>query len=322
MRIICPNCSVHYEIADDLIPSDGREVQCSNCGRAWYVNGVPISPAVAAGGGDPASAGDGDDDPDPEETDVEPDPDDDLEDDATALPEDDADYEDEDEEADRGGMPSAIPRASANEAILRVLREERDHEAQRRRVGTAPMRPEPTPAVPPPDAARQRAAAERRRMAAAAEHARTREATGNRTERAAKARPDPAASDTGERKKVDPGIGPRPDAEPPRKMRRELLPDIEEINSSLRPDESGTTPEGEDREDVAAGGSTGFWGGFLAACAFVGLFVLIYALADEIAAALPTTADPLADYVDWIDVQRTALAHWVEALTARMLSET
>lgn len=36
MRITCPNCGAQYEIADDLIPEEGRELQCSNCGHIWF----------------------------------------------------------------------------------------------------------------------------------------------------------------------------------------------------------------------------------------------------------------------------------------------
>ncbi len=36
MRLICPNCEAQYEVADNAIPSGGRDVQCSNCGNTWY----------------------------------------------------------------------------------------------------------------------------------------------------------------------------------------------------------------------------------------------------------------------------------------------
>lgn len=36
MRLVCPNCDAEYEIDDAAIPSDGRDVQCSNCGHAWF----------------------------------------------------------------------------------------------------------------------------------------------------------------------------------------------------------------------------------------------------------------------------------------------
>ncbi|MEN9012433.1 MAG: zinc-ribbon domain-containing protein, partial [Yoonia sp.] len=38
MRLICPNCGAQYEVADDVIPLDGRDVQCSNCGHTWFEN--------------------------------------------------------------------------------------------------------------------------------------------------------------------------------------------------------------------------------------------------------------------------------------------
>ena len=38
MRLICPNCRAQYEVADEVIPSEGRDVQCSNCGHTWFEN--------------------------------------------------------------------------------------------------------------------------------------------------------------------------------------------------------------------------------------------------------------------------------------------
>lgn len=35
MRIVCPNCSANYDVADNAIPTSGREVQCTNCEHAW-----------------------------------------------------------------------------------------------------------------------------------------------------------------------------------------------------------------------------------------------------------------------------------------------
>ena len=36
MRLICPNCSAQYEIDATLVPDEGRDVQCSNCGHTWF----------------------------------------------------------------------------------------------------------------------------------------------------------------------------------------------------------------------------------------------------------------------------------------------
>lgn len=41
MRLICPNCDAEYDVADDIIPPGGREVQCSNCTQTWFQTEKP-----------------------------------------------------------------------------------------------------------------------------------------------------------------------------------------------------------------------------------------------------------------------------------------
>ena len=36
MRLVCPNCGAQYEVDDRVMPEAGRDVQCSNCGHAWF----------------------------------------------------------------------------------------------------------------------------------------------------------------------------------------------------------------------------------------------------------------------------------------------
>lgn len=36
MRLVCPNCEAKYEVPEDAIPETGRDVQCANCGHAWF----------------------------------------------------------------------------------------------------------------------------------------------------------------------------------------------------------------------------------------------------------------------------------------------
>lgn len=36
MQITCPRCSAKYEVPDAVMPSGGRDVQCSDCGHSWY----------------------------------------------------------------------------------------------------------------------------------------------------------------------------------------------------------------------------------------------------------------------------------------------
>ena len=34
--ITCPNCKKTFEVEDNLIPSEGREVKCSACNIIWF----------------------------------------------------------------------------------------------------------------------------------------------------------------------------------------------------------------------------------------------------------------------------------------------
>lgn len=36
MRLICPECNVLYDVADNVIPSAGCDVECSACGQVWF----------------------------------------------------------------------------------------------------------------------------------------------------------------------------------------------------------------------------------------------------------------------------------------------
>ena len=36
MRLNCPNCEAQYEVPDDVIPPEGRDVQCAACGNTWF----------------------------------------------------------------------------------------------------------------------------------------------------------------------------------------------------------------------------------------------------------------------------------------------
>ena len=36
IHITCPNCKKIFEVEDNLIPSEGREVKCSACDTIWF----------------------------------------------------------------------------------------------------------------------------------------------------------------------------------------------------------------------------------------------------------------------------------------------
>jgi predicted Zn finger-like uncharacterized protein len=44
MRLICPNCNAEYDVADDVIPQGGRDVQCSSCTKTWFQTHKAVVP--------------------------------------------------------------------------------------------------------------------------------------------------------------------------------------------------------------------------------------------------------------------------------------
>ena len=40
MLIKCPNCNAQYEVPNDIIPTAGRDVQCSSCSKTWFVTSL------------------------------------------------------------------------------------------------------------------------------------------------------------------------------------------------------------------------------------------------------------------------------------------
>ena len=45
MRLTCPNCDAQYEVPDEVVPVAGRDVQCSNCGQTWFQHHPDHAPA-------------------------------------------------------------------------------------------------------------------------------------------------------------------------------------------------------------------------------------------------------------------------------------
>ncbi|MGC1503443.1 MAG: hypothetical protein WA782_04800 [Sulfitobacter sp.] len=107
--------------------------------------------------------------------------------------------------------------------------------------------------------------------------------------------------------------------------RRELLPDIEEINSTLRQDQTPSGVDPDARQELGAGGShkqsRGFRRGFLSMMALFTLLVLLYVFAPQIVVAAPFLEGVLAHYVAGVDQLRllldgqiTALLSWLDTM--------
>lgn len=325
MRLVCPNCEAKYEVPEDAIPESGRDVQCANCGHAWYqmrprsggaetaaapvVPPVPevmpepepvIEPAVQVVEEVPVAAKE----VVPEavaaveaaETVVEePAPVSEASAEAMAEAEapaavadvaaavEEAPVEVEAETAPEVGTEAllaaaAVPAAYAvDDSVLAILREEAEREAQARRAeGAKPLETQV-------DLGIEAAIPETRKPANI---------------------PAPAAA----------LAAVETDDKP--EDRRTRLPDVEEINSTLRPAEG--SPDGDGMADAVpmpAEARSSFRSGFLLVLTVAILGSAIYGAADSLAEAVPALAGPLKAYVGFVDGLRLHLDGLMQSAT-------
>ncbi|EEW24801.1 zinc-ribbon domain-containing protein [Rhodobacter ferrooxidans] len=298
MRLVCPNCDAQYEVSDDAIPEQGRDVQCSSCGHAWF----QVSPEVEA-----AQA---------------------AEEDLFAAPEVDA-------PAGIETAATAAAEATAAAATATVAAE----------IATSPVAAEPEPpraAAPEPEpepesephfespAPLQRRSIDESLMAVLREEA-EREAAARRTEVVQPletqpdlglqpAEPEVADSPVARRIAQMKGVAAEP-AKPA--MRRELLPDIEEINSTLRAS-SDRRQDGDGGFEPQTGrsiGRSGFRSGFVLMMILAVLATLAYVAAPKISAQIPGSAAALSAYVAAVDKGRLFLDGLMQQATGAITGD-
>ena len=98
----------------------------------------------------------------------------------------------------------------------------------------------------------------------------------------------------------------RAEAQP--SARRDLLPDVEEINSTLRPSEMQADADGApDFLEPPPEAPRGFRSGFLSLMMIAGLAAALYLVAPRLAVMVPAVSGPLATYVSLIDSLRLGL---------------
>ncbi len=313
MRLICPNCGAQYEVGDDVIPSAGRDVQCSNCGHTWFE--IPGGSEAAEAGIDlpePATA----QQPQPAARSVadpviaqpelaafvwqdEDAADDSTESDAETAEDDDADQppehasptdeyeEDGNDNSDIAAAIAAVTVATPQRReiapeVAEILQEEAAREDERRRANIrATLETQPDLGIDAADPDAQRIEESRRRMA------RMRGETA----------PTPGADTTG--------------------SRRDLLPDIEEINSTLR----ATTQRADMADDPPLHGNErrrGFRFGFGTMVLIAVIAAAIYIAEPKIIEAIPATEGVLSAYVNAVDQVRLWLDLKMQQILAQM----
>lgn len=316
MRISCPNCGAQYEVDDALIPETGRDVQCSNCGKGWFQN-KPVNETVE---GAAASASEIEPDHDFGEPEQEPEYEPPVAEDGfdepthseAATEEADAEEEAHGAEAPGDAEPYEEEASSISDDSEDFPLEEETGETHEPEpegleeiepVEVSPEITEPDePSVdehkPAPDRAPRNT--DENVLAVLREEA-EREISARRAEQSTglETQPDLGLEETSERR----GTGPAETAQAAAisaSTRRDLLPDIDEINSSLRSDadreaETEATHEGYVVQERRRGFRLGFGLMVLLAAALIGLYVA----SGWIAGNVPGLEPYIIAYVDW-----------------------
>lgn len=253
MRLICPNCGAQYEVDDAVIPDQGRDVQCSNCGHTWFQRPAHLDAELAEEleqdlPADPPGADVADDAPDPED----------------------------------GSNPPTLERRGLDPDVANVLREEAERDAELRRADSSGLETQPDLGLEDAaEIAASRSAAARARMA------RLRGLEENDAEAAAAGVVAAGGS------------------------RRELLPDVEEINSTLRAsdDRSETGDEhaevGQNLDETEKRGGSRVISRLILFVVILG--IAIYIFAPQIIETIPQSEPYLVQYVEWANGVRSQI---------------
>jgi len=274
MRLTCPNCGAEYEVPDEVIPTDGRDVQCSNCGDTWFQTHADQSqPAEIP---QPAQT------PDPTDSEMraalhgrttsEPEPDDPAEDDQFPQKPD-----------------HPVAQEQLDPSFKEILREEAAHEAELRAAETH-HNIESQPDLGLDDISDEP------------------------TRRAREAR-DQMARIRGNTPKAET----TPEADPVSDLvsRRGLLPDIEEINSTLRAGSNKSVAPTAIAPVLTKNprNKRGFTRGFAVAVLIAAAVTMVYVNAAQISQSFPQLDPVLNAYVIGIDQARI----WLDAQIGNLI---
>lgn len=270
MRLKCPGCGAQYEVPDDVIPEEGRDVQCSNCGNTWFqTQDTSTSPQALEAA---AKA--------PKDEVWHPD----VESDGTDRP------SAKQATAAGGSAPSNLPkRRELDPSVADILRQEAELEARARQAQAGVLEEQPDLGLQEPeDEAAKRARQAQERM---------RKLRGESKEGAAIAAAAPA-------------IAERP------KSRRDMLPDVEEINQTLRASnerrEMRSVQADLEDDDEPTGG---FGRGFIYTILLFAIAAALYVYAPQAGEALPQIKAPLDNYAAMVDQLRA----WLDAQIATLM---
>lgn len=350
MRLTCPNCAAQYEVPEDVIPPEGRDVQCSNCGQTWFqaaagtaeagaedaLENIGIEEAFAraaeaearekaerelAAKAEQEAAAKAKEERERaaqakreagQQPEAAPDPEPEV-----GTPEDTA-QEDSPEPADEAEAAAAAPQEFSDEDADDRSGNHDEDEGEDLHAEEAPQ-PQRGRTLDPEmsDILREEAAREAELRKAEAQSLETQPDLG--LVDAAPAEDDEAAlrsRQARDRMARMRGEDPRQLAAAESGSRKELLPDIEEINSTLRSAGSPAPAPLADPEELPVRRKSGFARGFAVSVIAALILVMVYDKAPLIAEKLPQADPALSSYVDWVDQARLWLDSQVKSVTA------
>lgn len=330
MRLICPNCGAQYAVDDRVIPEAGRDVQCSNCGNTWFQVHPDHEPELAAETGfgrsgsaaasarpvsKPAAEPAADVSPSPEPPPApglaeEPEPDfasgspfgpppglsraktaaeaetapEAAAGESSELPglegepasaSEPSSFPEEPEYEDEDDLRTLPPRRTVHEAAMSVLREEAAREQAVRRSEAGGLETQAELDIPPPASAAR-----------------------------SPARVLPSDTLPPETTRVRRTV-----------PRRDRLPDVEEINSSLDPKDSMAARRAHTGPEAMAY-NRGRRLGFGLALLVFGAGAIVYAQADRLSSAVPPVEPVLGRYASTVDTGRVWLDRTLREVVA------
>lgn len=294
MRLVCPNCGAQYEVDDRVVPDAGRDVQCSNCGHAWFQRSARAIEDESAA---PLAA------PTPDELPAEEDSFDDDEQEHHGAAQDDYDDDYGDEETGPEVRPE-MPKPTLDAGVRSILEEEAALEMQAREQDHGGIETQPDLGLdsqPDPEAERRRIARERMSRMRGIEDGETFEHEVQDEDETQDPTSTASAAVSAAVAAARKGQSDIP--------RRDVFPDIEEINSTLdsQPDHDPGNLSAEEVQVVKRGG---FKRSFSIVIILAALALAIYVFAPKIAELVPALKPVLAAYVDAINGFRG----WIEGL--------
>ncbi|UWQ14023.1 zinc-ribbon domain-containing protein [Aliiroseovarius sp. M344] len=273
MRLVCPSCGAQYEVDDRVMPESGRDVQCSNCGHAWFQLAPSAEARVKAEEEAAPSPFDNIDEMDEEATEVF--------DEAVEAETSEPDLSDDDQTEDSGDDAPSTPARQLDDDVRSILQEEAAKELKARDDERESLETQTDLGLD--------------------------EAPGTGSDSTKRTLADVEPTDQDEQPLASDDL-----------KRSDVLPDIEEINSTLDAPagEAGSTAV--DAVDGEEFSPNSFRRGYILVIVLACILAILYIYAPAIGERIPAIQPILDQYVEVADRVRVGLERMMRSAIGKM----